>query len=177
MSYSRNWKSRNGFLLTWPQFRSNPRGESRLPRLEFKPHGFRERRSAAVQLHESACRRLLTPGKEAAIISFAFKTEAGFSPAATVSALRKEVRYITKRNSTTISLSVQGALTGYRVCAATSESTLWRRSAARSTGILPVANHGQDGRATVITQTLWAGRAMPTCRSALLGTVVCWFAT
>jgi len=38
-------------------------------------------------------------------------------------------------------------------CVTTSASTLWRRSAARSTGILPVAHHGQDGRATVITQT------------------------
>jgi hypothetical protein len=64
------------------------------------------------------------------------------------------------------------------VCVTTSASTLWRRSAARSTGIpgpfpargpdrrtvtnragagLPVAHQGQDGRATVITQTPHSG--------------------
>ena len=47
----------------------------------------------------------------------------------------------------------RAALSPQGVWVTTSESTWWRRAAARSTGSLPVAKHGQDGRATVSTQT------------------------
>ena len=50
---------------------------------------------------------------------------------------------------------------GLQRCVTTGALTLWRRSVARNAGTLPVAKHGQDGRATVITQTLKPGRCRP----------------
>ena len=119
MIYSCNWKSRNCFLLIQPQFRSDPCRRLRLRGCQCwdaSPTVSVSRGpspSSSRRMHADDCQRRAK--KRASSLSGS-ETGIGVSPASTVSAHRKGVRYTTRSNCTTAATSVKSHLISPSSC-------------------------------------------------------------